>query len=759
MGIALFQIVVGVAITLLTKGLALKFGSTLINEGVGDAIFALSSLQTGYFSWSDYRKHKMISVATSVFLFVGEIGFSKVKWFKKASDATKAGVAEVTEIGATVGGTLSEQTGTQLIKNFKSVGLKKVVKETAFKTVISCKNALIQAGVGMAADYAIKKFLNQITMAIGDEMASIISKDFSTHAISSTIDDLLCFFEPNTLQKLIMEKFQKMKEASEHYAKIHTQISSFADSIVRSDQNTYKCVTLVTSAMTKIISLGLVTKFVRQMYDKLDWLLNEVLKTKRDEDRINESAPNNVDELKADILKQLKHEAAVQYRNSVNANIVKPILVFTGTAITKKAIEGIENIVKDSIAQRREAKLIERTHQLIEAINENKKSKNTDEIPDDLIKEAIDIQMKTKNPETFKKIMKENTLLDEIGMECTRIAMEKEFGQKFMFVVKHKGVAHELGKSNDPNVKIIELDLVDGHFLNNSNESSGNNCLYHAINDKYPELSKKFTSEDQLRNAAANVIDTNETIRSAIANYDKEFQHQIGLFGGDQGQNGKRISGTGSQLAYDHQNRTKTEPKLNIHHGPTLGGLKGTPFEATRGKGYAMVTSKAEHDQYSSTGNSAEAKKYRQVEKELLNEGNYNGAVDLSDIDMHNTKVAMLNERLADENFNVSQYFDNFHNDLRNKRIMIYKEERKLIKKHSKENPHEPYPEPIKMSKQDLMKGLETIDKLNKHKGLYYEPNDMKYVPGIPYRKIPTGKQSKGKSKATKSNEVKEKKN
>lgn len=740
----MFQIIAGAAITLLTKGLALKIGSTLINEGVGDAIFALSSLQTGYFSWSDYRKHKMISVATSVLLFAGEIGFSKVKWFKKASDTAKAGATEVTEIGAKVGGSLSNQTGTQLIKNFKSVGVKKVMKETAFKTVISCKNALIQAGVGMAADYAIKEFLNQITIRIGDEIAIWISKDFKTHPISSTLNDLLCFFESNAAQKLVMEKFQILKEASESCANICTQISNFADSIVRSDQNTCTGVTLVTSAMNKILNLGLVTKFVRQIYDKLNSLLKEVLRTKREEDKINLSTPNNAEEVKDEILNQLQNEAAIQYRNSLNANIVKPILVYAGTAISKKAIESIESSVKDSIAKRREAKLTERTHQLIEAINEHKKSKNTKEIPEDLQKEAMEIQMKTKNPETFKKIMKENIPLDEIGIDCTRLAMEKEFGEKFLFVVKHNGVTHNLGKTNDVNVTVIELDLVDGHFLNNSNETTGNNCLHHAINDKYPDLCKKL-NPDQLRNAAANVIDTNKGVRSAIANYDKEFYHQIGFFGGDQGQNQRKRFGTYNQAYYSlKKDKELYEDEQNVHHGPTHSGLRGTIFADTRGKEYTMITPENEHKNYSSTGYTAESKKYVKVEKELLENGRYVDALLLSYIDMHNTKHAMASKR-TDENFIISQDFDNFHNDCEGQLKHIFEREKSLTIKYYEKNSKEEKCYPIKISESDLKYGLEKINELRKHKNVFYEPEDMKYVPGLPHKKLPTQKQKRQK--------------
>ena len=64
--LGLLQIAAGVAITLFTTGLMTNVATGFISEGVGDLIFAVSALRSGYFSWSSYWQHKKESIMFTV---------------------------------------------------------------------------------------------------------------------------------------------------------------------------------------------------------------------------------------------------------------------------------------------------------------------------------------------------------------------------------------------------------------------------------------------------------------------------------------------------------------------------------------------------------------------------------------------------------------------------------------------------------------------------------------------------------------------
>ena len=64
--LGVLQIAFGVAINCLSAGVLSPFGTGLIGEGVNDIMFAIQTGLTGTFSWSGYRKQKMVSAGITI---------------------------------------------------------------------------------------------------------------------------------------------------------------------------------------------------------------------------------------------------------------------------------------------------------------------------------------------------------------------------------------------------------------------------------------------------------------------------------------------------------------------------------------------------------------------------------------------------------------------------------------------------------------------------------------------------------------------
>lgn len=557
----------GVAITLLTSGIGVQLGSTMINEGIGDAIFALSSLKTGYFSWDDYLTHKKISLATSVTLFLGSALISKMTWCKSATKPVEIVSNEVTEIGKQIGGPLSNKTGYQIMNAEGWVGAKMIMRKTATVTLINCKSAAIQAGVGFGAEYLIKEYINNVTTKIVDGIDEFIQQDFYKHEIHLTINEMLKSFNRVNLKTIIMENYQKISSEFEKFKNIFTQVSSTIDTIIRSDQYTTKWLTVSSSLIAKTAEAASVGYFVNHMFDKLNSSLKEVLATKKKNDENMELNENVIKAFNADIVKQLRAESTIHCRNVLNSAVIKPALTYVGNMLVKKTVNGIESIVEDLIAEYKESQLNQRAMKLHEAL-ENLKNDLNSNIPEDLINEAMEIRSRTRDPKLFAQMMMISIPYDPIGIKCVQEALERKFGFKFQFNITKNGNEHNIGSidSIDPNIKIINLDLVNGHFVNSSKIYTGNDCLYYAICEQFPELKDQLTP-DELRSAAVDMIDKNPQIKYDIRTYDKEFYTDIGFYGGEQAKH-KTNERFGSYYELKNKFKNRIDSDVEIDHIP-----------------------------------------------------------------------------------------------------------------------------------------------------------------------------------------------
>ncbi|XP_070504757.1 uncharacterized protein [Chironomus tepperi] len=523
---SVLKIIVGVAITFMTT-LAATIETPIISEGIKDVIIILSRLQTGYFSWKTYEKssmeYKISQFFSSLLLAKTKILMGESTLFEVASEV----YCEVKELGKTIVDQFSNRSNSEEVMKGNLVGVKKVMKETTKMTVINCKNASMPSTSSAETDLHIQQYLSDVTAKIMDKISEIIQHDYYKHEIKQTIAELLTCYSPGSLKTLIMESIDLACSKFNQIKNIYMQISNTIDTIIHSDPTSSWPADLA-SIVAKTVETASIPVLVNQMFN----IINDFLKEKG-----SKAAKHpNLDETNkfhVEIVEQLTFEATKHCRHVLNSTVIKPAMTFANNMLVKNAVLGIENMVKDSIEKYRESKFQQKAMSLHEAIEDLTTSSDANEnhIPDDLLEEVMEIESKTRNKEVFKKMIKLNIPYDIIGIKCVHSALEVNFDQKFQFIVTKNGNDYIIGDSSDLNVKIINLELIDGHFVNSQNIETGSDSLYYAICDNYPILRDKMTPND-LRCAAADVIDDNDEIKYEIKHNDKEFCMEIKFYDG-----------------------------------------------------------------------------------------------------------------------------------------------------------------------------------------------------------------------------------
>ncbi|UIP93016.1 hypothetical protein JSQ73_001395 [Wolbachia endosymbiont of Anopheles demeilloni] len=172
------QIAIGTTIELYSVGVMTHVGAAFVNEGVNDLFFAAGALKSGYFSWEDYRQHKLESLMVKA----ATVGIGAY-----LSRGTK-----VSRFGHKLAGPnfefskkVAEISGTQLIKttSWKIIG-KEVAKRITLKTIEGLALGLANAGV----DTLVENYLQALCEGIASEILSNIEQEVENHNISASLE-------------------------------------------------------------------------------------------------------------------------------------------------------------------------------------------------------------------------------------------------------------------------------------------------------------------------------------------------------------------------------------------------------------------------------------------------------------------------------------------------------------------------------------------------------------------------------------------
>jgi len=298
--------------------------------------------------------------------------------------------------------------------------------------------------------------------------------------------------------------------------------------------------------VSKLLELSSVTMFTMNIFNHLNSLLQDVLSTKVDRDKVSNSlADGDAEKLKKEILEHIKTESTQKFKGAINAAAVKPALSFAANAVVDKATDGIKSLIN----QYKERGYRKKAEKIIDNADDGK-------ISDVDAKKVNKILAGTKDPKLFAELTQLDIPMNIIGIEAAAVVLKKQFGPDFKIEVEYEGRKYVFGEANNKNAQIVSLDLSKGHFDNSNNTAFGNNCMFDAISDNIPVI-KSLMSPKEFRNEVANVMVTDGKIINEINSSKKSYFMNIGFYGGKAGDDRKR---TRNETILEPENETRPKP-------------------------------------------------------------------------------------------------------------------------------------------------------------------------------------------------------
>lgn len=469
----------------------------MISEGIGDAIFALSTLKTGYFDWSDYGLHKAFSVLTSLTFYGISTLFSMPKWFNVAKP---------------------------------DLNNKKILKSIFKITLITCKNTAIKFGVSMAAGYIVTEYINKVTTQIVGVVSNLIKKHFDTHKIIQTIEKMLKFFDIMQLKNIIKENFQVILK---DFSQTMNNLKQFLDTVTHifdTNMTSMNLASILASSVSKTVQAATAYFKLTSLIDNLNASLEKNLKTKRKEDEItNNLNEEETKQFKADVAEQLKSDITLKCTELLNMHFIQPILSNVGKSIVSNNVKNIERIFNHSETVNPNRDIWRNGLKMhnVTSIQKNANNLMDTNISKDIVRDVMYSSTNTsENLRFFRGFMDDMISCDQISIECVRLMLQNKLRRIFKFIVNKSGNVHYFGGSHDTNVIIIELSLINDYFENSRNINTGNDSLYYALCDQYADIEHQITPED-IRNSVEMIINGDDNMKNSIKNYNEEFYMEI----------------------------------------------------------------------------------------------------------------------------------------------------------------------------------------------------------------------------------------
>ncbi|XP_052892285.1 uncharacterized protein LOC128300304 [Anopheles moucheti] len=522
-GIGFAQIVTGAIMEIYSAGALTHVASGVINEGVNDIMYAVSSFNSGYFSWQDYRKEKIKSVIfTAATAGVGALA-------SRGTKVSRIGY-KVAGPGITQGGEISKLTGSALIK---SVGGKKVFNETVKRIVMKTAQGFAQAATSAMVDKFTDDYLQAIINSIAADVLSQMASTVDNHKISQTLRKIYDELGEPQARKLIsqLSGFESNDwETCISYTKQLTSSLSqgFASAMQKTQTNskTLKVLSNISTAWDwteRAIEIGKLTLVAGTFLDKLDAQMNEKFKTMVQSASLEEqSNESNFETFRTEIASQWKSQLSEHVGRIISQYLVKPLLNDALTRI-RKFVKRIPHNVKRIALKRKMKRLKEKYDKAINAPNTTEEMKEN--LKKDYHAQLKKIMYKTKSPSLFAKIIQENVPMD-LTCAAACVPLIHHLLGKMGFDVKgivltvqaEQGAEQSFcsGSVDENSVRNVVLQLKDNHFTCSGNELDigNNNCLFAALSEAIPEL--RGIRADDFRKQIADTIKHEPSVQHRI---------------------------------------------------------------------------------------------------------------------------------------------------------------------------------------------------------------------------------------------------
>lgn len=555
------QIVIGTAIELYSVGIMTNVGAAFVNEGINDIFFAVGALKSGYFNWADYGQHKLQSLMmTAVTVGIGA-------YLSRGTKVSRFG-HKIAGTSIEVGGKrVAEISGAQLIKlNGRMVVGKEVCKRITFKTIEGVAFGLANAGV----DMLIENYLQTLCEDIASTILSDIEREVEKHNISKSLEEAYKILGEEKSRKMIdnlsknafteqsfEEKFFPMASkiagsVIQGIAEATKKMSKTGDSKLQLPIHTIRKVVFWSERSIHIIDVRRVTsKFLDNLNKEIDSMSRE--QTKQDSRAQDQKVENDYESFKKKVIDEWKSLLRKEAAQVIARHIVGPILKEGACHLVRYVGKKIQEVYQshkeseyfESLEELKQE--YKRKQQGEQQCDNTRTSKTENHITEKYHKLLLKLLTKTRNPDLFADIVRENIPMDMIcAGACTQVVhkiLEKQgivIPRLTIIVEGDCGIRQRFSSaSNETEGITILLELKNNHFefcggsTSESSSESKNNCLYEALLEAIPEL-RNIISSEGFRDKVADYIKHDNGIRYQIHQGWHRLPISLGAFGGRQ---------------------------------------------------------------------------------------------------------------------------------------------------------------------------------------------------------------------------------
>jgi len=448
-------------------------------------IFAFSKLKSRYFSWDEYYAHKSKILTEILVNFTNSLNSSNNRWLRTISKFAKLATAK--------------------IKNQKKSICE--MKKERTDIIENCRIVVIKSETSLSAYPLINEYISNLTKRIVDDVAENIQEEFTRHDLKGTLEKMLHYLNESDLKALIEDEYPEIQKIFSEIKKIHNQVSNIIEDIITnfkesSNQSLIASINLIANAAS-------VKDSVKRIFNHIDETLKDFCAGKPEKDKIAEQKVDYYEKFNNNIIDQIKTIAMSQCRGALNTYIIKPTMTHANNTIRDKSTKGIDNIVRKSMDNKKDCKLMQDVIKLYEGMDTSSQLTNLSDVPEELVKGTMHIHSRASDYKNFRKLMLENLPYDEICIESVRQLLEKKLDKNiFIKIVKDKNI-FKFGDSECKDKVVIDIKYSKAHF-------------YSVLIEKCPELKDIMESGD-FYSTIADLTNTNNNITRAIKSFNNGF--------------------------------------------------------------------------------------------------------------------------------------------------------------------------------------------------------------------------------------------
>jgi hypothetical protein len=549
------QVALGAVIQMKFAGLMTHAASGLMSEGISDIMFAMSALWSGNnFTWSDYRRHKLMSIAiTASTMGIAAVFSRGVKFFKYGYKTVGPGFKEGGKIVAQSASAMKLTAGTIV---------KQVVKTTCIKIGQGVGFGLLNKQIESLVNSQLANLCCKLGTTIIEKINKAVVENFTN--MNETLNRLYRLHGPAEAQRLVSEKMQQVttgwvQKGQEWLSKILGSVASGLSEalskrrMVDAASNAFKIATKVMETISMCVEkfhvvIKLFDVFLTrttQFHSELKKCNNKSTKELVDFDaREVERFQQKVQDDMKTALGREAGQMIESWTTQMLQSAAKQVVTSTARTIKKAYRDHKEKGYREELQ-----KLQEERKKASQSSGEQGSNEATQSPPSEAhVKACLALMRKTKDPKLFAALIREGIPADRFCVNALSSALPAVLQS---LGVANADVAVRIESSDDhfvhesdpanPNAIVIKVErAVDGqsmgHFYSNdgSDPSSGNgyDCMFECLANQIKEQYNVNLNPTQLREVAASMVEKDPSVSQAICNGWHKYTLDKGFYGG-----------------------------------------------------------------------------------------------------------------------------------------------------------------------------------------------------------------------------------